>query len=155
MVDTSGSALSPQQIQFANFGNDAPKIEKAINESGLCGVLDGAIEKCGAMGDAVTSGLKEGLGKKGFDLGGKGLAGDPSSMPAMGHGKSEQASSQGRSKEIEKSAMPERVQEQVRTANASNGMKVEHVAEANLGAISPTAVSAGMAQTQSQGMGIG
>lgn len=141
------TAMEPVQ-----FKNNAPEIVAAIDNGPVGKGIEAILDRIDQIGQACTGAIK-GLGKGGINVGSKDLTGglDCAAPPSMG--KSESVPSQGKSQQIEKSVMPERVKEQVQAMGSAGGMKVEHVAEVDLGAIAPTAVSAG--KQQSMGMGIG
>ncbi len=134
-------SLDPQQIQFATNPPATPLLDKAAAAfgQGLDAMINGMIEKVGGALDAATSEVR-GMGKSAIvDVGGKGLSGDIASAPALSPGKGENLQGKGQSLQLEKSMVPERVQEQVRAAGSSNSMKVTEVAAADIGTFAPAA----------------
>ncbi len=148
-------SLDPQQIQFATNPPATPLLDKVGGAAlkSFDDMINGIIERAGGALDAATAEVR-GMGKSAIvDVGGKGLSGDPSSAPPLSSGKSENLQAKGQSLQLEKSMVPERVQEQVRAAGSSaNSMKVTEVAAADIGTFAPAAtptMGAGKSQSMS------
>ena len=105
--------------------------------------------------DAGTEFLRKETGTIKVNVADKGLPGDIGSAP-LNTPKGENIVAQGRSQELEKSMVPERVREQVQAVSSNNGMgkgmECSDCNAADLGQFSPTPVSAGKMQTQSRGI---
>jgi hypothetical protein len=124
------------------------KFRQALD--GLDAGLNNVIMSLGSKLDGLTSEVR-GMGKGSIaDLGGKSLAGGLDSAPPLVAGNTPSIQEKGEAPKIEKSVMPEKVIAQAQSIGSSSGMKVEHVAAADIGNFCPACTP-----TTGVGMGMG
>ncbi len=150
-------ALTDQQMQFATNVPATPLIDKAME--GFAKGIDHFMNEvviggAGRMLDAATTELRSMEKSPIANLSENKLTQGKGHTPDITPSSSPDISQKGNSTEVAKSMVPEKVIAQAQSIGNAGGMKVEHVAEANIGTLAP-AYTPSMGAGKSQGMAIG